>query len=230
MGLKKYPKQNDHWSTDPLFVDPKISGIMPRDMFNTLKCAFHADDNNLISSNPFAKIRTIIEHLNKKFKQFYTLDQKISIDETMIAFRGHSGFNYYIPTKPTKIGIKMYALCESLTGYCYAFKFDGGKKNKIPDFINTLVNELLVGLENIGYIVFFDSWFSNPLLLQKLISKKIACTGMISKNRAKFIKKFVTEFSEECKFSCKNNVNCLLWRDKNRKRHTIIIKQFTHPL
>jgi len=116
----------------------------------------------------------------------------------------------------------MYSLCESKTGFCYAFKLDGGKKDKQPDFVNSLVQELLTGLENKGYIVFFDSWFSNPVLLENLLKKKIACTGMIRKNRTKFILKFVNEFKKECDYAYRNDINILLWKDKSKKKQTII--------
>jgi len=222
MGLKKFPKQSDHWQTNPLYLDPKISSIMPREMFKTLKTAFHIDDNNLFSSESFGKLHTVINLLNMRFKKYYILEQRITIDETMIPFKGAAGFIYYIPTKPTKIGIKMYSLCESKSGYCFSFKLDGGKKDKKPDFINSLVEELLSGLENKGYIVFFDSWFSSPLLLENLSKKKIACTAMIRKNRSKFISNFVAEFDKECDFASKNDVNILLWKDKSKKRQTII--------
>jgi len=66
MGMKKLPKQSDHWQVNPLYADPKITGIMPRDLFNTLKCAFHLDDNSLYASEPFGKLHTIINTLNLK--------------------------------------------------------------------------------------------------------------------------------------------------------------------
>lgn len=219
MGLKKYSKQDDHWSTDILYIDPKVSGIMPKHMFKTFKCAFHIDDDSLFKSETFGKLHTIINVLNLKF---YVLDQQITIDETIIPFRGSAGFIYYIPTKPTKIGIKMYSLCESSTGYCYSFKLDGGKKDKKPDFINNLVCEFVSGLEKKGYILFTDSWYSNPELFEILSKNQIAATGMIRKNRTNFIKKFVLQLTKECESACKNDVNCVLWKDKTKKRERII--------
>jgi len=40
MGLKKYPKQSDHWSHNRTYVDPKVSEIMTRDMYNVIKYFF----------------------------------------------------------------------------------------------------------------------------------------------------------------------------------------------
>jgi len=206
MGIKKYPFIDQHWSTDILYVDPKISGIIPKNMFKALKFAFHTENNDLFKSETFGKLRRIIEVLNEKFKKYYILSQKITVDETMIAFRGKADFIYYMPCKPTKIGIKMFSLCESKTGYCYAFKLAGGKNEEKKDYILTLINELLLGLENKGNILFMDSWFNSPRLFEILGKKGIACTGMIRKNITNFITKFISECKKDIDIASRNGV------------------------
>lgn len=140
MGLKKYPDQMDHWSTDETYFDHKISSIMPKDSYKALKMAFHIDDDKKFPNDPFSKIRSFINYINEKFSYFYTPSQCVTIDESMIPFRGASSLVYYIPSKPHKFGIKMHEICESKSGYCYKFKLDGKEGKKIPDFTTQIIN------------------------------------------------------------------------------------------
>ena len=41
----------------------------------------------------------------------------LSVDETMVGFRGQFGAKQYIPNKPTKYGIKAFTLADSKNGY-----------------------------------------------------------------------------------------------------------------
>jgi len=76
------------------------------------------------------------------------------------------------------------------------------------------MNELLLGLENRGYILFTDSWFSSPRIFEILVEKGIACTGMIRKKIRKFVSKFVSENKKDINVTSQNNVNCILGVDK----------------
>lgn len=139
MGLKKYPKISDHWSK--IYFDMKISDIIPRDYFKAIRHSLYIDDNSLFTDEPFGKMRTFINAMNMVFKENYQLEQNISIDESVIPFHGNAGFIYYIPTKPTKFGIKIHELCEDETGYCYCFRLDSGKKENKINFVKTVVND-----------------------------------------------------------------------------------------
>ena len=45
----------------------------------------------------------------------------ISIDESMIAFKGRYAGKQYLPRKPIKWGFKCIILADSLSGYVYDF-------------------------------------------------------------------------------------------------------------
>ena len=48
-------------------------------------------------------------------------------DETMAKFKGRLSFRQYLPSKPTKWGVKIWSLCESTTGYTWAFQVYTGR-------------------------------------------------------------------------------------------------------
>ena len=67
--------------------------------------------------DPLFKLRPFLTHLINNFKASYTLNREVSVDESMIGFKGRLNFIQYMPKKPTKWGIKAYVLSDAHTGY-----------------------------------------------------------------------------------------------------------------
>ena len=63
--------------------------------------------------------------LSAKFREYYNLEQNITIDESMIHFEGRSEYTFYMPMKPIKYCFKLHVLTESSAGYCYKYFFVG---------------------------------------------------------------------------------------------------------
>ena len=60
----------------------------------------------------------------------YTPGQFLSIDESMISFKGHLSFIQYLPKKPHKWGMKAWVLAESTSGYMWNWKLYLGKEEE----------------------------------------------------------------------------------------------------
>ena len=52
-------------------------------------------------------------HNNEQMKEQYVLKRQVSVDETMIPFKGKVAFKQYMPAKPSKWGIQMLTLAGS---------------------------------------------------------------------------------------------------------------------
>ena len=57
----------------------------------------------------------MIDHLSKRFTNLYEPHREVAVDEAMIKFNGHSSVKQYMPMKPIKRRIKVYATCCSHT-------------------------------------------------------------------------------------------------------------------
>lgn len=112
--------------------------------------------------------RTLIDHLNSKFKDFYNLEQDICIDETS---------NLWKTNCP--LGIKIRHLCESKTGYIWSFLVDSNRKNisGLPDVV--YIMKLLQPLLHLGHTLYTDSWFSTPILARYLKQKFVNFVGTL---------------------------------------------------
>ena len=73
------------------------------------------------------KLGDLPKILNQQFAEHYSPKQSLTIDEQMIGTKARTSFLQYMPRKPKKFGI--WALCESISGYCLQFQIYAGKCN-----------------------------------------------------------------------------------------------------
>ena len=64
----------------------------------------------------------IIQFLNDRFSRYYHPRESLSIDESVIPFKGNVQFKTYNPNKPDKYGIKAYMCSDSTSTYIYKIK------------------------------------------------------------------------------------------------------------
>ena len=64
-----------------------------------------------------------------QFRSAYTPEQHLSIDESIIGYKGRLSWIQYMPKKPTKWGMKAWCLADSTNGYIWNFKMYTGNKN-----------------------------------------------------------------------------------------------------
>ena len=68
--------------------------------------------------DPLWKLQWLLDHLNRQFHDAY-LPYGVSVDETMVNNKSRFVFKQHMPMKPTKWGVKVLILAETLTGYAY---------------------------------------------------------------------------------------------------------------
>ena len=77
--------------------------------------------------NPLFKIHPFMDLLIENFQKSYIPSRELSLDESMIGFKGRLGFIQYMPKKPTKWGLKAFILADGVTGYALNWKlYTGG--------------------------------------------------------------------------------------------------------
>ncbi|CAK1595554.1 unnamed protein product [Parnassius mnemosyne] len=74
---------------------------------------YHLDQNVHGADRKIAKIAPIIDYVNKKFRQLYTPERAISVDESLLLWKGRLSWVQYIRSKVARFGIKTYELCEA---------------------------------------------------------------------------------------------------------------------
>ena len=133
------------------------------------------------------KIRPFLDLLLQSFQDSYTHSQNLSIDESMISFKGRLSFLQYLPKKPHKWGMKAWVLADSLNGYTWGWRLYTGKEGERAEkgLAHRVVLQLLDDerLEGKDYVVFTDKFYSSPALFRELTTKGFGACGTARKDR-----------------------------------------------
>ena len=156
----------------------------------------HFNDNSLYNEgNPdhaLYKIKPIIEHLQEKFIEYFHPGRDLSLDESLIAFKGLTPhLRQFMRNKlHAKFGVKMWCVCDVNSGYTCTFEIYGGKTREPPvrgtfNVTHRTVIRLLnqARVLNLGHNVGFDNYFSSPALFQDLYERNTTATGTVRSNR-----------------------------------------------
>ena len=106
--------------------------------------------------------------IKKQCQQFSIIDEFISIDESMVSYRGLHSTRKFIKNKPIRFGYKVWMLCGS-TGFPYNFAIYSGKESDREGPLRSCVCQK--NANKASHVVFFDKLFTNYQLLSDLQSK-----------------------------------------------------------
>ena len=183
-GYHKLPRENEYWSTGISRECPVFPKTMSRDRFKIIKRYLHVADNQSLSSSKVAKIEPIFDMLRVQCQQFGIFDELLSIDESMIPYRGNYSVRQYMHNKPIKFGYKMWMLCGN-TGFPYNFSIYCGKDAERTGPLGAhVVNKMLSPVKDVSnHVVFFDNFFTSHQLISDLKGKGIRACGTVRDNR-----------------------------------------------
>jgi hypothetical protein len=104
--------------------NPNFGKCMSRRRFLKITKYLHFYNDGIIKSREtLDKLAPIVKFFNDKFKELYVLEEHISIDESLMKFKGRMKHKVFNPSKRARFGIKFYKLCESASGYCHSLKY-----------------------------------------------------------------------------------------------------------
>ena len=141
---------------------------------------FHLVDNTQqpkrgeANYNPAGKFEPLVEHANTLFRKHYLPNEFISVDESMIGTKARSSIRQYLPNKHhARFGIKLWSLCESVTGYCMSLLVYKGKRYDPETTGTSVVMQLLTlcNLLNRAFHVVVDNFFTSLHLAKELFNK-----------------------------------------------------------
>ena len=113
--------------------------------------------------------------------------QHIAVDEAMVPFKGRLAIKQYMKEKPCKFGVKLWVCADSQTGYCFALEVYTGKHGNRVHRLMGMSARVVIGvtkyLQNFGYIVYTDNFYTSPVLAKYLLKKNTYLCGTMRPNR-----------------------------------------------
>ena len=221
-----YCTNRSYWSKNWPFANNNFSSIVSSRRFELILKFFHLNDSETQPKrgdpgfDKLYKVRPFLDIVLEKFKSCYQPHQHISIDESMISYKGRLSFVQYLPKKPHKWGLKAWVLADSTNGYTWGWKLYTGKEGDITEHglahrvVMDLINDQR--LERKGYIVFTDNFYSSPALFKALTERGFGGCGTARKDLKGIPRSISTASLQkgEVRSTREDGVMALKWRDK----------------
>ncbi|CAG5046982.1 unnamed protein product [Parnassius apollo] len=223
MGVHPLPNLDLYWATDPLFCVREIADVMTSKRFKMILRNLHLNDNTKMPQrgepefDKLYKIRPLVDFMNTALQNAARNSSSQSIDECMVKFKGRSTLKQYMTNKPVKRGFKIWARCDSNTGYLYEYEIYTGKKDNETEFAlgasviksgcKALVEEKM---DNVH--VAFDNFFSSTELMQSLLEQNIYSTATVRSNRTNLPKRLKKQAAKKSKPKLKLSKGQYKWR------------------
>ena len=236
MGIIQLPDIESYWKTSWISEVPFFGRVMPRDRFQEIFWLLHI--SSVDPDQPprkIDKVRDLLDLLLPRYREYYTPTQNISIDETMVGFRGRFGSTQYMPQKPTKWGIKAFTMADGANGYMLnVLVYTGAQTLEGADsryeslpVPGRVVMDVIEPYLDKGYHCFTDRYYSSVPLVQALQERQTTFTGTIMKNRADLpdpirLPSFRLGGGEVVSYRC-DRMMVLAWRAESKKKPLIMI-------
>ena len=100
--------------------------------------------------------------------------KELSVDEQMIATKARVPFIQYMPKKPKTFGVKLWAICETSSGYCLKFQiYKGKEKDTVEKGLGKrVVLDLMQGYFQKQHHLYVDNFYTSPQLFNRLEGKQ----------------------------------------------------------
>ena len=206
LGCKKMSKLNleEAWAKDGTGIEI-LQGVMGLKRFRNLCAAIRFDDKDTRylrrKTDKLAAVREFFESFNQNCQSFYTPGDELTIDEKLEPFRGRCSFIQYIPNKPAKYGMKIFAIVDSRTFYTLKLEIYCGKQpigpNEISNSSIDIVKKLIGAYKGSNCNLTTDNWYTSYPLAQYLLSKGITLVGTLKKNKREIPDEFHPSKSRE---------------------------------
>ncbi|XP_039277065.1 piggyBac transposable element-derived protein 4-like [Nilaparvata lugens] len=182
----------------PIHGPPIFRYGMSKNRFQFLLLTLRFDDKNSRAerkaNDRFAAFREFWELFLKNCRAYYTPSEYVTVDETLLSFRGRCIFRMYMKNKPDKYGLKIVSLCDAKTYYFLGgIPYLGKERREIENVSKptSYVLNLVDSLKNSNRNVTTDNWFTSCELADKLTSKKLTLVGTMRKNKREIPPEFL---------------------------------------
>ena len=170
------------WEGSPEGISaPFVQNLMPRDNYVQMRRFIHFVDSESLPQgphipgwHPLQKILPVLKTVQSTMQAAWTLGRNIVIDESMILYNGRAiRWVQYMPKKPIKHGIKVFALCCAETGVLIAFLIYTGKDFDDPGedwsaigVVDRLLSMAGLLTKGVGRTLYTDNWYTSIALME----------------------------------------------------------------
>ena len=236
MGLIQLPNLEAYWKTSWTAHIPFFGQVFPRNRFEQIFWMLHVSRED--PANPgkkINKVKDILDLLIPNFQRSFYPDRNISVDETMVGFRGRFAAKQYMPAKPIKYGIKAFTLADSVHGYVLnTLVYTGADTLDDANPMHSMLPQparvvlhLLEPYKGNGHTVFTDRYYTSLPLALALQGCNTSFVGTVIKNRIDLPDDIRSPSfrlaNDEIRAFRSDRILALGWRAAQKKKAVIIV-------
>ena len=180
MGVDQLPDREMYWSAATRHT--AVACIMSRNRFKELTRYLSVSPPvaDAARRNPFTFVRAFIDSVNESFTRHWNPGRHLALDESIVGFRGRSDIKQFVPGKPHPHGYKIWVLGNE--NYMLQLQLYQGKEIPGPS-LHDMVLELTQLYRNNNHVLYIDSLFTSPTLVDSLYRVGIRVCGSVKRNR-----------------------------------------------
>ncbi|XP_015776889.1 PREDICTED: piggyBac transposable element-derived protein 4-like [Acropora digitifera] len=230
MGLVNKPTIQSYWATENSTLTPFFISTMSRTRYQQILRYLHFVDNSTLTPrgqdgyNKLGKIQPLLNLILPKFQETYCPSRNLSVDETLVKFKGKLSWKQFIKDKPARFGLKLFTLADADNGYVLSYKVYTGKDNAAVacGLAKRVVLELAEPFFNKGYNIFMENYYTSVDLFEDLYTHGMQACGTCRTNRVGFPKDLTSKDSPIVKplkrgdriYRQKDKITCVTWQDR----------------
>ena len=194
-----------YWLTEQLLSTPVFSKIMKRNKFLLILKFLHFSNNDDLgfdqndeNRDRLHKIKPFLNLSCEGFRKVYQPGKTLSVDESLVLFKGRLKFKQYIKTKRSRFGIKLYELATShgttldLLVYSGKGMFGEDDPNSDMPAMERIPSVLIESFLGKGHVLYTYNFYTSPALASHFLKNKTHLCGTIQSNRRNYSKEITS--------------------------------------
>ena len=218
LGIVHLPSLHMYWEAG--WRQQFVVDAFSRARFTELLRYFHIAEPTPpgVKRTVVEKIAPLYDHCLATFPDYFTPPRDLTLDETMVRFKGRSSWKTVIKGKPTPTGYKLYTVASH--GYLLTFDIYRGKGGYAvrQGVIHHTVTQLVRRWSGSHRILFTDNLYTSPALCRHLLTMGLRSCGTFRPNRSHLpagLRDAMKSLGEgETKAWQSGQLGCLVWCDK----------------
>ena len=183
--------------------------------------------------DPIGPIQIVFQKFIENCKSNYIPSHQMTVDEQLVTFKGRCRFRMFIPSKPGRYGIKIWALCDSTNAYLYNADIYTGKNgnSREKNQGENVVKRLAIPIYKSGRNLTTDNFFTSFNLAKFLLDNNLTLVGTVRKNKAFLPIDFQSSkgASGSIKFLFQNRITLVKYNQKKNKSVVLLSSQHHQP-
>jgi hypothetical protein len=167
-----------------------FSGNSCQNHFSLILRCLHFTGNE--TDDKINNMHPVYDNLFTKFREMFFLDNRVTVDESLMLLKGRIGWKQFIRAKWARFGIKTFDLCECSSGYVFSNTVYTGKGMDIMGNIELwLSGSIEMSLLTCYWMraeLYLDNWYSSPRLYIELHNKSTGVCRTVQEKHIGFSK------------------------------------------